>query len=316
MRWSLVFLGLVMACGTAAEQPQSPSPRTEPVAPVEELPRETIFATARILLEVPLALVQRDGVTGLRFRVTNRSDAPLLADLRSADRVVGTRPPRVHMPLSDAQRSELSLISSLTSIAPGATVEYAVPLASFDPSCEGERRVALAGVLIVIDGDRTSELVADGASVAIPCDRRVDALQAGTIWVAEDAPITAESRALSSFAEGMAPLVRGASIDPGAPIALLAFSYDPRPIERFRYDACVELGRCPARAIPQPPGSLHAPAVGMTWEAADAFCVSRGLRVASEAERNAIADPSRELVSGDARTTVLAGFSCARAEPG
>lgn len=315
MRWFTVFFGLVLACGPPPAEPPTEAPAPPPA--VSAIAVQAIVSTPRLLVEVPIALVDRGGTTGLRVRVTNRSDAPLLADLRSVDRVIGVGgvgEARPRMPLTEAQRAELSLISALTSILPHATVEYAVPLA-LDPACEGQRHVTLSGVLAIFDGDRVSELIADGTDVALPCSITPEPLPHGTVWVAQTVPFVAEARAIETFADELAPLVRAASVDPEADIALLPFSYDPRPIERFRYDACVALGRCPERSVAQPPGSLHTPAVGMTWAAADTFCATRGLHVASEPERQVIADQSRALVTGDASALVTSGFACVRPEP-
>ncbi len=321
MRCSVAFIGLLVACGAPPEASAPAVGSPPPVVQLEpELPRQTIAQTSRLLVEVPLGLAAREGTPGLRVRLTNRSDAPLLADLRSSDRVIGvegvsgSRPGGARMPLTADQRAELALVSALTSIPAGGAVEYAVPLPALAPDCEGVRRIPLSGVLIVLDGDRVTELAADGVEVEVPCEASPAPLRSGTPWVAERVPMAAPDRPYETFGEELAPLVRAASVDPTAEIALLSFSYDPRPIERFRYDACVALGRCPARSVGQPAGSLHAPAVGMTWEGAEAFCVTRGLHVASAGERQAIADPSRELVTGDPSTIVLAAFSCVHAE--
>jgi hypothetical protein len=317
MRWPACLLGLLVACGAPPEERSSEAPPTAvaPAPPHVPLPVQTIVSTPRLLVEVPLGLVDREGTIGLVFRVTNRSEASLLADLRSVDRVIGVGPAAPHMPLTEAQRGELSLVSALTSLTPGETITYAVPAGALDPSCDGERHLSVSGVLVVLDGDRVAELIADGTEVAIPCAAPIEARAPGTIWVADRVPMLAEDRALETFADELAPLVRAASVDPETEIALLAFSYDARPIERFRYDACVALGRCPARSVPQPSGSLHTPAVGMSWEAADAFCVTRGLHVASEPERLVIRDASRALVPGDPSTLVRSGFACVRPEP-
>jgi hypothetical protein len=313
MRWTLGSLALLLACGAPPAEPSSEAPTTAS-APLPRVATQMVLSTPRLLVEIPQALVDHEGTLGMRVRVTNRSEDPLLADLRSADRVIGAGEPRVRMPLSEAQRGELSLISALTSIGPHEVIEYAVPLPDAD-ACEGTRHVALSGVLVLFDGDRISELIADGTDVSIPCTTTPEPLAPGTPWVGAEVPTAAAARTLESFGEELAPLVRAASVDPEADIALLAFSYDARPIERYRYDACVALGRCPARTIAQPPGSLQTPAVGMSWEGAEAFCATRGLHVASEPERRIIADPSRMLVTGNAAAVVLSGFACVRPEP-
>lgn len=91
---------------------------------------------------------------------------------------------------------------------------------------------------------------------------------------------------------------------------MLPFFYDPDPIPGDRYDACVGASACPARDLPQPPG---APAVGMSWNAAQTFCETRGMRVQSAPQDAAIGrrgDREPHLQGADPNKLVVYGFRC------
>jgi hypothetical protein len=303
VRASLASL-LLLACG-------APPPSVTPTVVPE--PADVMVATAAPLrLQVRTRLVSREGEPGLLFRITNESTRALLVDLRDVDRVVrASDGDALRLPLSDEQVSELSEISALREVRPGRSIAYATP---FDgAACDGSRTVRLGGVLVALDGDRVIELVADGVEVSVSCEPP-SAILSGASWVATTAPFAAEGRAPASFAEGLPDLVRAASVSDGADVSLLAFSYDPRPIERWRYDACVSLGRCSVRVVPQPPGSIQRPAVGMDAAGTTAFCESRGMRTPSEAETTAIGDPPRALLESAPDGVVTGGFRCVRAE--
>ncbi len=255
------------------------------------------------------AVTRPDGI-GVAFRLTNHGDDSLLVDLRSEERVV--RPgaePALALPLTPAQVAELREVSSLSAIAHDQSISYAVAI----DGCTGERTVSLGGSLIAVDGMRTIELVADGAHGHLVCDAPTPP-PAGTIWVRDGGPTLAEGRAPESFTEDFATMLRAAAVRSADDIALLPFSYDARPIERWRYDACVSLGTCPARVVAQPPGSITAPAAGMTTAGVEAFCAARSLRALTPEELAAVRDPGRALVSGDDGAVVTAGFRCARSE--
>jgi hypothetical protein len=311
-RSALLALGLV-ACGSPSEAPPS-SPTPPPDTAVHW---QTLLATPQVEVAVRREPALREAETGLVMRITRRDDptslgpaAPILVDLRDRTRVIGPEPaPGPHLPLSDAQRAELGRTSTLAAL--GDALTYAVPVAL--PACTGERVIPLGGVLAMLDDVRVIEVTGDGAELRIPCDATPLPLEAGTPWVTGSAPFAAAGRDPTDLASDLPPLLQAASLG-GGEVALLSFSYDARPIERFRYDACVASERCPAREAPQPPGSLRAPAVGMTWAAADAFCATRGLHVASAEQRAAIGEPPRPLVEGDDATIVRSGFRCAAVE--
>jgi hypothetical protein len=118
-------------------------------------------------------------------------------------------------------------------------------------------------------------------------------------------------------------LARATSLDvtlgPGREVSLLPFEFDPVPIARWRYDACVAETVCPPRDFPQPAvDGPDAPAVGMHWEHANRFCEARGMRAQSPEQDRAIRDsggvalgPAR-LNAGNDDEHVLAGFRCTR----
>lgn len=250
-----------------------------------------------------------DGI-GVVFRLTNHGDDSLLADLRTQERVV--RPdaePALALPLTPAQVAELRAVSSLSAIAHDQSISYAVAI----EGCAGERTVSLGGTLTAVDGLRTIELVADGARGHLACDAPTPPPM-GTVWVRGGGSTLAGGRARESFTDDFATMLRAASVRSADDIALLPFSYDARPIERWRYDACVSLGTCPARTIAQPPGSIAASAVGMTSAGAETFCAARSLRALTAEELAAVGDPGRALVTSDDPAVVTAGFRCARSE--
>lgn len=303
----LVALSIATACGSPA------APSTQAAVPeLASAPEATwidVGVAGRLELVVRAEPAPHEGDTGLVFRVTNHGDAPILADLRSLDRVVRPDAPAgVRLPLSDEQTSRLLEISALVSIDPERSITYAVPFA-----CEGAESVALGGTLTTFDNGRVLTLVADGASATVSC-AATTAAPPGTIWVSGSAALEGTPRAADAFTADFPTLLRGASIAPSADVSLLAFSYDARPIERWRYDACVSLDHCPARTIAQPPGSIGAPAVGMSLAGAQAFCETRSLRAMSPLETASVGDQARALLDSDAPDLVTAGFRCARTE--
>jgi hypothetical protein len=294
---------LLLACST-------PAPPAEPSRIEREATFERIANAAPLRVELRTQLASRAGESALVLRVTNESDRPLLVDLRDVDRVVSASSPALRLPLSDAQRDELDLISALNELRPGRSLSYATPFVR-EP-WDGSRTVHLGGVLVALDGDRVIELVADGADAQVSCDEPT-ALPPGAIWVAGHAPFTAAARDVAAFATDLPSLVRAASVGGTADVALLAFSYDPLPIERWRYDACVSTGSCPARAVAQPPGSIQRPAVGMDTAGVAAFCATRALRSPADAELAVMGDAPRPLIdAGDG--IIRGGFRCARSE--
>ena len=268
-----------------------------------------VATAGRLDVAVRDRLGSRTEGTGAVFRLTNRGDDPLLVDLRSLRRVVRIDPAaEVQLPLAPAQVEELSAISALTQIAPGASITYAVPFA-----CEGDTEVAIGGRLNALDGGRTVELVVDAARATLACDAP-SPVPVDTMWVSATTDFRAAGARAEDFSADMPPMVRAASISGVGDVALLPFSYDALPIERWRYDACARLGTCPTRIVAQPPGSLRAPAVGMDAAGVAAFCGARDSRPLSEAEVARVADPARALVTADAPDVVVAGFRCARNE--
>lgn len=314
----LIATLILSACGSSAETASpapSPGPPDPPPAPAgAPLEHWTRVAVAGPLeLQVRDRLAERDGQAGVVFRLHDHGDAPLLADLRSTARVVRPgAPSTLRLPLSDAQVSELSMISALTQVRPDAPATYAVPI---EPAaCEITRSVPLGGVLVALDDTRTVELVADGVEAELSCAAPTPA-PSGTMWVTDAGELAAAGTSTEAFATIADPLLRAAAVDPAAGVALLPFSYDARPVERWRYDACVSLGRCPARLVPQPPGSIRAPAVGMSREGVEAFCATRSLRAPTDEEIAAVRDPGRALIVPPAGVDAVSiGLRCARSE--
>lgn len=308
MRTHALALLLLSACGPSAP------PTTAAFVPGEPEPAWIPVVSAGLLqVDVRDRLVSHEGGSGLLLRVVNHAETPVLVDLRSAERVIGPDvPAALRLPLSEAQRSELSSISALAQVGSVAPATYAVAFAP--AACDGARDVALGGILVALDDVRTLELVADGANARVSCAAPT-AAPAGTMWVAGSGALTAAATSAEEFAAVDDPLLRAASVTQAADVALLPFSYDARPVERWRYDACVSLGRCPARVLPQPPGSIRAPAVGMTPAGVEAFCQARSLRSLSPEETAAVSDLGRALVDpGDHTDLVVTGFRCARSE--
>ena len=299
---------MAFLCGCATEPPSSPPFRAPEPAPAWT----PVASAAQLEILARDRLATRGEQPAVVFRVTNHGEQAILVDLRDLGRVV--RPeaeaaPR--LPLSDAQVAELSEISALTQIRAGSSITYAVAYA-LGP-CEGTTTVPLGGVLVALDGDRTLELVADGARTPLACLPPGE-LPAGTTWVSGDSPLSASGRSPADFAEGLPELLRGTSVTGAADVALLPFSFDARPVERWRYDACVATGACPARVVAQPPGSIHAPAVGMTGAGVAALCAARGLRPLTPEEIASVADPARPLIDDPRPEVVTAGLRCARTE--
>lgn len=293
-----------LACST--DPPVSPA-----FEPAEPEPTWTTVVAGRLEIAVRDRLASHGAETGVVVRLTNHGEQPLLLDLRDVDRVPHLDvEPATRVPLGEARTAELAEVSGLTSIAGSASVTYAVP--TMPPDCEGTRTAAFGGVLYALDGDRTIEIVADGASAPLSCAAPLDAPE-GTSWVSGHAPFTAAA-ASDDFGAGLPELIRAASVTGAADVALLPFSFDARPVERWRYDACVAAGVCPARAVVQPPGSIRAPAVGMTQAGVEAFCAHRGLRALTSDEVQAVADPGRPLVAGGPPDVVVTGLRCARTE--
>ena len=300
----MAMMAIACACGTSAP------------AHVPQEPPETDVSVVRsggLHVAVHTRFVQHGVGTGLLFRITNEGERAVLVDLRDVDRVIRAGAAgALHMPLSDAQRGELAESSALTPVRPGETALYGV---AFDRThCFSMQTAVLGGVLVALDGDRAIELVADGAEVEIPCLSHVAPFPAEASWVDAHAPFAAAAPSASDYAADLPELVRAASVATSADVSLLPFSYDPRPIERWRYDACVALGRCAVRVVAQPPGSIARPAVGMAPPGVAAFCESRGLRALSSEETALVADPARPLLESDVMDVVLAGFRCARTE--
>lgn len=300
------------ACGGSGGQGADP-----PTAESIPAPGAAEPTWASLLVAGPLELAARDlvveraGRMAVLVRVTNRGERPLLLDLRSVDRVVGPDVEAgLRLPLSDAQRTGLAEISALTQVPAGGSVVYGVALAA---ACEAGDALAYGGVLVALDEGRTLELTADGATAPVRCTPA--AAPAGVVWVEGRAALAGEPMAVAAFAEGLPALLRAAAVSPEGDVALGELSYDARPIERWRYDACVAGGTCPARERPQPPGSLFAPAVGMTDAAASAFCAARSLRAMTAAEAAASVEPGRVLLADAPEGLVATGFRCARDEP-
>jgi hypothetical protein len=92
-----------------------------------------------------------------------------------------------------------------------------------------------------------------------------------------------------------------------------AFDYDRYRIEGRRYDACVEAGACPPRSAGDDAGL----AVGMSWQDAQRFCETRGMRVQSPPEDVLIQqltdeEPMPRIRDADPEVVVVFGFRCTR----
>lgn len=306
-RWAVALL-IAAGCGTEAPPPSTTAAATT----AESAPQARWLPVVPGRLEVSVRerLGHREGGDGVVFRLTNHGDVPLLVDLRHLGRVLRPdAPSALRLPLSAEQIAELSSVSALAQVQPAQSITYAVAFAA--GPCEGTRTVALGGTLTAMDDGRTIEIVADGAQAALSCDAPM-AAPAGTTWVTAEGALASAGAEADAFGAGLPDLIRAAAVSGSADVALLPFSYDALPIERWRYDACVSLGRCPERAMAQPPGSIRAPAVGMTSAGVEAFCATRSLRAPSAAEAEAIADPARALLTADAPDVVTSGFRCAR----
>lgn len=307
---ALALFLLATACGTGTSAPSEPPPSEQ--AAEAAVTWFTIVAASHVEVQVQDRLAIHGSGTGALFRIANHGETALLVDLRGAARVIAPdAPAALRLPLSDAQRSELAESSGLSQVLAGQSIIYGVPFAP--PACTGHRRVAIGGVLDALDQERTVELVADGADALFSCDAPI-AAPTETHWVAAAGDLTAAGRRPEDFAEDMPAMLRAASVTGSAEVSLLPFSFDARPIERWRYDACVSLARCPERALPQPPGSIHASALGMSSAGAEAFCQARSLHALTPEQAQAVADPAPARVPADVPDLVVSGFRCARSE--
>lgn len=300
---------LVGGCGSAGEATE-PTPSAAPVA------ASTDEATwTSLLVAGPVEVAARDrvadhgGASAALLRVTNRGERPLLLDLRSVERVIGpSLEAALRLPLSDAQRAGLAEISALTQVPAGGSVVYGVALGA----CEESDAAAFGGLLVALDDGRSLELTGDGAHAPLRCGAA--SAPAGVVWVGAEAALAGEPTVPTAYREGLPELLRAAAVTTEGEVHLGALSYDARPIERWRYDACVASGTCPAREVPQPPGSLFAPAVGMSQAGATAFCSARSLRPMTEAEQAASVEPGRPLLTDAPAGVVTTAFRCARDE--
>jgi hypothetical protein len=104
----------------------------------------------------------------------------------------------------------------------------------------------------------------------------------------------------------------------GGEVSLLPFRFDGAPVPAWRYDGCRRDGICPERVDSQPSGPCgDVPAVGMSWEAAQAYCQALGLTVQSGYQDAAIRDSlgsdawgDHLLVDVDPAKRVTRGFRC------
>ncbi len=303
---------VLAGCGSGATDRQDPPARQEdPVAPpTTEASWSSLFVAGPIELAARDHVADHAGIGSMLIRLTNRGDRPLLLDLRSVERVVAPHAPAgVRLPLSEAQRVALGRISALTQIEAGGVLVYGVALGQ---ACDDGAEIELGGAMVALDEERTLEIDGDGARTTLRCAALP--APAGVLWVEGHAALVGEPTAPTAFREGLPELLRAATVSSEGEVQLRAHSYDARPIERWRYDACVATGECPARQTEQPPGTLRAPAVGMTAAGVLAFCAARSLRPMTAEEVAASVEPGRPLLIDAPEGVTAAGFRCARDE--
>lgn len=101
-------------------------------------------------------------------------------------------------------------------------------------------------------------------------------------------------------------------VDERTEVSLDLFWFDAKPIQAWQYDSCVRAGICPKRELPQPQGTTTA--VGMTWAAAEQFCLERGMHVQSPLAARAIYDTlgrnEPKLLDVGERDIVGTAFRC------
>ena len=130
----------------------------------------------------------------------------------------------------------------------------------------------------------------------------------------------ADALAAADWRAGTPPRIEAGSLDvplpDGGEVSLMPFAWDPEPVAAWRYDGCEREGPCTARSQPQPVGCPDAPAIGMRWEHAAAYCSALGLSVQSALQDSIIRDAlprgarGPHLIDADPTKLVTRGFRC------
>jgi hypothetical protein len=160
----------------------------------------------------------------------------------------------------------------------------------------------------------------DDAAPDAPTDP--EATPAATLDVPAAAPAPDATRPWLGGERPMVPATsRDVPMENGGEVSLLPFDFDPLPVEARRYDQCYAAGDCVVRRVPQPATSgPDDPAVGMRWEDAETYCITRGLHVQSAYQHQALRDSTPGLWQGeptllpeaDGSVIVTSGFRCVR----